>query len=104
MNPKVAETWNFALAKMESARQCIETGQDEQAKTELAKAVYMGAGALLYLLGEGQQERAAYQAAQTFIGDLAAEDCSGADAYMAARKLLGFVAEMSPAEDPLPPP
>jgi len=104
MNPKAAETWNFALAKMEAARKCIETGADERAKTEIAKAVYVGAGALLYILGECRQEQAAHEAAQTFISDLAAEECSAADAYMAARKLLGFVAEMAPAENPLPPP
>jgi len=45
MNPKVAEAWNLALAKMESARQLIENDQEEQAKTEIAKAVYIGAGA-----------------------------------------------------------
>lgn len=105
MNPKAAETWNFALAKMDSARQHIEKDQDEQAKTEIAKAVYVGAGALLYLLGEGQQEQAAHRAAQTFISDMAAdEECSAAEAYLAARKILAFIAAMSPAEDPLPPP
>jgi len=33
--------------------------------------------------------------------DMAAEECSAADAYAAARKILGFIAEMSPQEDPL---
>lgn len=104
MNPKAAETWNFALAKMEKARQYIEKENDELAKTEVAKAVYVGAGALLYLLGEGQAEQAAHQAAQRFVSDMAAEDCSASEAYMAARKILGFIAEMSPAEDQLPAP
>ena len=104
MNPKAAETWNFALAKMESARHYIEKDEDELAKTQIAKAVYVGAGALLYLLGEGPQEQAAHQAAQTFISDMAGEECSAADAYLAARKILGFIAEMSPQEDPLPAP
>ena len=104
MNPKAAETWNFALAKMEKARQHIEQEQDELAKTEIAKAVYVGAGALLYLLGAGQAEQAAHQAAQRFVNDMAAEDCSASEAYMAARKVLGFIAEMSPAEDRLPAP
>jgi hypothetical protein len=106
MNPKAAETWNFALAKMDSARQYIEKDQDEQAKTEIAKAVYVGAGALLYLLGEGEQEQAAHRAAQTFISDMAddEEECSAAEAYLAARKILAFIADMAPAEDPLPPP
>ena len=71
MNPKAAEAWNFALAKMESARQLIENGQDEQAKTEIAKAVYVGAGALYYLFGPGQEEQVAYQAAQSFIAEMA---------------------------------
>jgi hypothetical protein len=104
MNPKAAEVWNFALAKMSKASQYIGTEQDELAKTEIAKAVYVGAGALLYLLGEGEQERAAHQAAQQFVSDMAAEDCSAAEAYMAARKILGFIADLAPAEDPLPPP
>ena len=104
MNPKAAEAWNFALAKMESARQYIEKDEDELAKTQIAKAVYVGAGALLYLLGEGPQEQAAHQAAQTFISDMAAEECSAADAYAAARNNLGFIAEISPQEDPLPAP
>jgi hypothetical protein len=42
MNPKAAEVWNFSLAKMESARRYIEQDQDELAKTEIAKAVYVG--------------------------------------------------------------
>jgi len=104
MNPKAAENWNFALTKMREASQHIEKEQGELAKTEIAKAVYVGAGALLYLLGEGQAEQAAHQAAQRFINDMAAEDCSAAEAYMAARKVLGFIAEMSPPEDPLPAP
>ena len=104
MNPKAAETWNFALAKMESARQYMEKDEDELAKTQIAKAVYVGAGALLYLLGEGQQEQAAHQAAQAFVADMTAQECSAADAYLAARKILGFIAEMSPQEDPLPAP
>ena len=104
MNPKAAETWNFTLAKMEKARQYVEKENDELAKTEIAKAVYVGAGALLYLLGAGQAEQAAHQAAQRFVNDMAAEDCSASEAYMAARKVLGFIAEMSPAEDRLPAP
>lgn len=104
MNPKAAEVWNFALAKMEEARQRIDNDEDELAKTEIAKAVYVGAGALLYLLGEGEREQAAHQAAQTFISDMADEECSASEAYIAARKILSFVADMSPAEDPLPAP
>jgi hypothetical protein len=104
MNPKAAEVWNFALAKMESARQLIENGQDEQAKTEIAKAVYVGAGALYYLFGPGQEEQVAYQAAQGFIADMAAEDSSAAEAFAAAREILTYIAAISPAEDRLPPP
>ena len=104
MNPKAAQVWNFALAKMEGARQYIEKEQDELAKTEIAKAVYVGSGALLYLLGEGEAEQAAHQAAQRFVSEMAAEDCSAAEAYMTARKVLGFIAEMSPEEDRLPAP
>jgi hypothetical protein len=104
MNPKAAETWNFALAKLESARQYIEAEDDEIAKTELAKAVYVGAGALLYLLGEGEAEQAAHQAAQNFIGDMAADECTGTDAYIAAHKILTLFADMAPEEDPLPAP
>jgi hypothetical protein len=104
MNPKAAEVWNFALAKMKEARQFLEKEDDELAKTEIAKAVYVGAGALLYLLGEGEAEQAAHQAAQRFISDMAAQDCSASEAYMAARKVLGFIAEMSPPEQQLPAP
>ncbi len=104
MNPKAAEAWNFALAKMESARQLIENGQEEQAKTEIAKAVYVGAGALYYLFGPGQEEQAAYQAAQSFITEMATEDSSAADAFAAARKILTYVAAITPPEDRLPAP
>lgn len=104
MNPQAAQTWNFALAKMAKAQTLIADEQDEQAKTEIAKAVYVGAGALLYLFGEGPQEQAAHQVAQRFISDMAGEDCSGAEAYMVARKILGLIAEMAPPEDPLPAP
>jgi hypothetical protein len=104
MNPKAAEAWNYALAKMESARGLIEKDQGEPAKTEIAKAVYLGAGALYYLLGQGQEERVAYQAAQSFIADMADEDIPAAEAYMTARKILGYIADLSPAEDRLPTP
>jgi len=104
MNPKAAEAWNFALSKMESARQYIEKKDDELAKTEIAKAVYIGAGALLYLFGESEQEQVAHQAAQRFISDMASEECSASEAYLAARKVLGYIAEMSPEEDRLPAP
>lgn len=82
----------------------MEKSEDELAKTQIAKAVYVGTGALLYLLGEGEQEQAAHQAAQSFIGEMAAEECSATEAYMAARKILAFIAEMSPEADPLPAP
>jgi len=104
MNPKAAEAWNFALAKLESARQYIEEEEDGLAKTEIAKAVYMGAGALYYLLGQGPQEQAAHQAAQGLISNLAAGEASAAEAYMIARRILGYFADLSPDEDPLPPP
>jgi hypothetical protein len=104
MNPKAAETWNFALAKMESARQLIENGQDEQAKTEIAKAVYVGAGALYYLFGPGQEEKVAYQAGQSFITEMAAEESSAAEALAVAKKILAYIAATSPSEDRLPAP
>ncbi len=104
MNPKAAEAWNFALAKMESARRYIEQDQDELAKTEIAKAVYVGAGALYYLLGQGAAEQTAHQAAQSFINDLINGESSAAEAYLAARKILSYIADLSPAEDKLPPP
>ncbi|MCX5646993.1 MAG: hypothetical protein NTZ17_20280 [Phycisphaerae bacterium] len=104
MNPKAAEAWNFALAKMESARQYIEQNQDELAKTEIAKAVYVGAGALYYLLGQGPEEQTAHQAAQSFITEMTAMDGSAAEACLAARKILAYIADASPAEDKLPPP
>ena len=104
MNPKAAEAWNFALAKMESARQLIEKEQGEQAKTEIAKAVYIGAGALYYLFGPSQEERTAYQAAQSFIADMDSEDSSSAEALAAANKILTYIAAISPSEDRLPAP
>ena len=104
MNPKAAEAWNFALAKMESARQLMENGQDEQAKTEIAKAVYVGAGTLYYLFGPGQEEQVAYQAAQSFITDMAGEDSDAAEAFTAAMKILTYIASLSPSEDRLPVP
>jgi hypothetical protein len=104
MNPKAAEAWNFALAKLESARQYIAKDEGELAKTEIAKAVYVGAGALYYLLGQGPEEQAAHQAAQSFISDLAASDADAAEAYLAARKILGYIADLSPPEDRLPAP
>lgn len=104
MNPQAAQVWNFALAKMAEAGKHIETEHDEQAKTEIAKAVYVGAGVLLYLLGECPQERAAHEAAQEFISDMASQECSAAQAYVAAQKILGMIAGLSPPEDPLPAP
>lgn len=104
MNPKAAEAWNFALAKLASARQYIDEEEDGLAKTEIAKAVYMGAGALYYLLGQGPEEQAAHQAAQGLISDLATGEAPAAEAYLAARKILGYIADLSPSEDPLPPP
>ncbi len=104
MNPKAAETWNFALAKLAKAKEYLDTGQEGPAKTELAKAVYVGAGAIYYLLGQGEAEQTAHQAAQGFITDMAGEDCSAVDAYIAATKILGAFAELAPEEDRLPAP
>ena len=105
MNPKAAETWNFALAKMMLATEHIENDNDGMAKTEIAKAVYVGAGALYYLLGSCEQERAAHDAAQGFISDLASdEECTAAEAQQAARKILTLIAQLAPEEDPLPAP
>ena len=103
MNAKAAEAWNFALAKMQTARSYIDTGQDGLAKTEVAAAVYVGAGALYYLLGRGRQEREAYGAAQAFIANMAENPCSASQAYQAARQVLNSIAAMSPSEDKLPP-
>jgi len=104
MNPKAAEAWNFALAKMESARRYLEKDESGPAKTEIAKAVYMAAGALYYLLGEGPEEQTAYHAAQSFINDMADSDASAAEIYLTARKILTYIASLSPAEDRLPEP
>jgi len=104
MNPKAAEAWNFALTRLEAARQHIEKDEGEFAMTEIAKAVYMGAGALLYLLGEGQEEQAAHQAAQGLITEMADGEVDAAQAYQLARKILGYIAELSPEEDRLPSP
>lgn len=105
MNPQAAHTWNYALAKMTLAAEHIHNDNDEMAKTEIAKAVYVGAGALYYLLGSCEQEQAAYQVAQQFISDLASDqECTGAQAHLAARKILGMIAELAPEEDPLPVP
>ncbi len=102
MNPKAAEAWNFALAKMEAARQYLEKGEDGPAKTEIAKAVYMGAGALYYLLGPGPQEQAAYQAAQSFINEMTTGDHAVSEIFTAARNILNYMASLSPSEDRLP--
>jgi len=104
MNPQAAQAWNFALTKLNEARQHIERDEGELAKTEIAKAVYIGAGALYYLLGQGPEEQAAHQAAQRFIGDMADEDVSAEEAFAAARKMLGHIANLSPPEDRLPAP
>jgi len=104
MNPKAAEAWNFALAKMESARRFIDQDQDELAKTEIAKAVYVGAGALYYLLGQGPAEQAAHQAAQSFVREMTAGNGSAVEACLAAHKILSYIADLSPAEDKLPAP
>ncbi len=104
MNPKAAEAWNFALAKLDSARQYIEQEEDELAKTGIAQAVYMGAGAIYYLLGQGPQEQAAHQAAQGLISDMVDGQARADDAYIVARRILTCIAELSPEEDRLPPP
>lgn len=104
MNPKAAEAWNFALARLESARRYIENDEGEPAKTEIAKAVYIGAGALYYLLGQGPEEQAAHQAAQRLIGDMAGGEVPADEAYRLARTILGYIADLSPEEDRLPPP
>ncbi len=104
MNPKAAETWNFALAKLAQAKQYLDAGQEEPAKTELAKAVYVGAGAIYYLLGRSEAEQTAYEAAQGFIGDMAGDDCAAVDAYIAATKILTAFAGLAPDEDRLPAP
>jgi len=104
MNPKAAEAWSFAMAKLESARQYIEQEEDELAKTEIAKAIYMGAGALYYLLGRGPEEQAAHEAAQGFISEMASSDASAAEVHMAARQILSYIADLAPEEDPLPRP
>lgn len=104
MNPKAAEAWNFALARLESARQYIEKDETDFAMTEIAKAVYMGAGAVYYLLGQGPAEQAAHQAAQGLINDMAAGEMEAAEAYMLAHRILGYLADFSPEEDRLPPP
>jgi hypothetical protein len=104
MNPKAAETWNFALAKLAKGKDYIDAEQEGPAKTELAKAVYVGAGAIFYLLGQGEAEQTVYQVAQGFIGDMAGEECSAVDAYIAATRILTAFAELAPEEDRLPAP
>jgi hypothetical protein len=104
MNPKAAEAWNFALARLEAARQHIEKDEGEFAMTEIAKAVYMGAGAMFYLLGPGQEEQAAHQAAQGLINEMASGEVEAAQAYRLAHKILGYIATLSPEEDRLPEP
>jgi hypothetical protein len=104
MNPKAAETWNFALAKLAEGKWYLDAGEEEPAKIELAKAVYMAAGAIYYLLGKGNVEQAAYKVAQGFVSDLASEDVAVVDALIAATKILATFAELSPQEDRLPAP
>jgi len=71
MNPKAAQSWNFALDKFKQARQYIDKEQPEVAKTEIAKAVYVGAGAIYYIYGPGEAEKTAHIANQTFIAEIA---------------------------------
>ncbi|NLH44039.1 MAG: hypothetical protein GX448_19555 [Planctomycetes bacterium] len=104
MNPKAAEAWNFALARLEAARQHIQNDEGDFAMTEIAKAVYMGAGAIFYLLGTGREEQAAHQAAQGLIREMADGDVDAAEAYQLAHKILGHIAHLSPEEDRLPAP
>ena len=59
---------------------------------------------LYYLLGQGPQEQAAHQAAQDLIHDMADGQACADDAYLVARKILSTIADLSPAEDRLPPP
>jgi len=104
MNPKAAEAWNFALSRLATARQHIQKDEGEFAMTEIAKAVYMGAGAMFYLLGQGQEEQAAHQAAQGLITQMADGEVDAPEAYQLAHKILGYIATLSPEEDRLPPP
>ena len=57
MNPKAAETWNFALAKLAKGKQYIEVGQEEPAKTELAKAIYVERGRFSTCSGRVRRNR-----------------------------------------------
>lgn len=102
MNPQAAQAWNFALSRLEAARKHIENEEDDFAMTEIAKAVYMGAGAMYYLLGQGQEEQAAHQAAQSLITEMAEGEVDATEAYRLAYKILGYIAELSPEEDRLP--
>jgi hypothetical protein len=104
MNPQAAEAWNFAMSRLEAARQHIEKDEGEFAMTEIAKAVYMGAGAIFYLLGQGQEEQAAHRAAQGLITEMADGEVDAAEAYQLACKILGYISGLSPEEDRLPPP
>jgi len=104
MNPEAAQAWNFALAKLASARRLVEQGQDEPAKTEIAQGGLCRRGRPVLSARSGQEEQAAHQAAQSFIADMAAEEVSAADSLAAARQLLGYIADMSPEEDKLPTP
>lgn len=103
MNPKAAENWNFARQKLQQAQLLIDQDMEEQAKTEIAKAVFIGAGAIYYIHGQSEQDALAHTSAQQFIQQMAEqEDLSAAEIISEAIKLLNYLASLAPEEDPLP--
>ncbi len=102
MDPKAAQTWNFALEKFRTACDYLHKGQEDIAKTELVKSIYVGAGAVYYIYGKSEQDTKAHDAAQAFIAEMAAKQPEGTEAAQMARELLNFFSELAGPENHLP--
>lgn len=102
MDPRAAQTWNFAIDKFKRACEFAKQGNDEHAKTELVKAVYVGAGAIYYIHGKGPQDAKAYDAAQSYVAEMAAHQPEITEAIEIAKQVLNFIAQLAGPENHLP--